>query len=161
MAIIKKRGSKEITKHIKDNFSLMLAELSKLEPVPKLKRDSATSLICEHRSQIKDLLDKGYSAEQIVNQLAKINLNIEPETIRITLRNTDEQGNRIVKAKKSITRPRKTSIKVSGKTSVNTGATAPEKQQVRLKNELVTAQTVEQSDEPKKMRSPVTIDEDL
>ncbi|WP_262966417.1 hypothetical protein [Methylobacter psychrophilus] len=159
MTIIKKRGSKEITKYIKDNFGLMLTELSKSEPAVKNKRDSATSLICGHRSQIKALLDRGFTAEQIVIQLAKINLNIEPETIRIVMRTTDNEGNRIVKNIKPRSKSRKTSIKVPGNASVYSGATTPEMQKKPPGNGL--DDTESQQDDSKIKRYPITIDDDL
>jgi hypothetical protein len=96
-----KRGNKCITENIKSNFENTLDELFKFEPVPKQKKDSAKSLMIQHRSKIQLLLDTGYSAEQIAIQFSKIGLRLSPETIRIVMRNTDDYGNTITKDKKS------------------------------------------------------------
>lgn len=100
MTITKKRGGKVITKDIENSFGSILKELSELEPIPKSIKKSATSLIIEHHEEIKALLDRGFSAEQIVKQLSRINLDLSPETLRTVIRNTDDNGNRIIRNKK-------------------------------------------------------------
>ncbi len=92
-----KKGRKEITAEIEDNFGRVLEELLETEIVQKPKKKSSTDLIIAHRAKIQALLDKGHSFEQIRDQLAKINLIISTDTIRTVLRNTDKNGNRIIK----------------------------------------------------------------
>ena len=111
MTIAKKRGGKVITKDIENNFGLILHDLSELEPIPKSIKKSATSLIIEHHQEIKALLDRGFSAEQIVQQLSRINLDLTPETLRTVIRNTDDNGNRITNKKKPCNSKRKPIVK--------------------------------------------------
>lgn len=92
------RGRKDITIDIEENFGRILDELLESELVQKSKKKSSTDLIIAHRAKIQALLDKGHSFEQIRDQLAKINLNISTDTIRTVLRNTDKDGNRIIKS---------------------------------------------------------------
>jgi Holliday junction resolvasome RuvABC DNA-binding subunit len=87
MKIKNKTGAKAITKDIEDNFERILDEVSNLQPDQKERRKTASSLIMNHKDKIQKLLNMGYSAEQIVEQLAqKINLNLSPETLRSVLR---------------------------------------------------------------------------
>jgi hypothetical protein len=174
MTTIKKSRHKEITPEIKNGFGLALTELGKSEPAPKRRKDTVTSLIVSHRYQIMDLLSKGFTVEQIVEQLAKINLEISTDIIRSTLRKTDEYGNRIVKAKgkktvKSVARsskkPQVETIPevqaVANKPDVISSAPEKEKPVDAPYRPFVEAQSINAHEEPKKRRGPVTIDDDL
>lgn len=159
MTIAKKRGGKVITKDIENSFGSILNELSELEPIPKSIKKSATSLIIEHHEEIKALLDRGFSAEQIVQQLSRINLDLSPETLRTVIRNTDEKGNRIVKKQKPVIRRRRSSLNVFRTAHLNAGKTTQENLNDAQKDNQ-TEMTIEPSEKHKK-RSPITIDEDL
>lgn len=159
MTITKKRGGKVITKDIENSFSLILNELSELEPIPKSIKKSATSLIIKHHEEIKALLDRGFSAEQIVKQLSRINLDLSPETLRTVIRNTDDKGNRIAKKQKSASRRHRTPTNSSCTTHLHEGRSTPEKPN-DAQEDNQTPMTREPSEKHTK-RSPITIDEDL
>jgi IS30 family transposase len=160
MTIVKKRGGKAITSHIENSFGLILKDLSELEPVPKPTKKSATSLIIEYHKEIKELLNRGFSAEQIVNELsARINLDLSPETLRTVIRNTDDKGNRITKKQKSTSRRQRTSTNAPSTTHLNGAPTTPENPNDE-QEENQTPITIVPSEKHKK-RSPITIDEDL
>ncbi len=119
------RAKKVITDDIKNSFIKMLADLDNAEPDPIRKKDSATSLIIENRAQIVRLIEKGYAVEQIILNMAKIKLEISANTLRATLRNTDEEGNRIGTAKAKV-KGKGSARKTSKPTSRPTQATPKE-----------------------------------